>query len=210
MQRLDALPEILGPDWVAALGSDMTQTPSSSWLAGPTPIRSSGWAGPGWPAGSSARPARPGRAASRRGRLGGRGHPGVVGTHGTGLRGLAADIATEASLALELARQIARLDERIFDHYGDADPDHILLSVPGVGKILASQIRGRLGDPAGSPAWPRPDPSPGSSRTSTPQGSPTPPAARPNTATPACARRCSWPPTTPARPTPPRPPATSG
>jgi hypothetical protein len=60
MQRLDALPEILGPDWVAALGSDMTQTPSSSWLAGPTPIRSSGWAGPGWPAGSSARPARPG------------------------------------------------------------------------------------------------------------------------------------------------------
>jgi transposase len=132
------------------------------------------------------------------------------GPTGLDYEALAADIATEASLALELARQIARLDERIFDHYGDADPDHILLSVPGVGKILASQIRGRLGDPAGSPAWPRPGPSPGSSRTSTPQGSPTPPAARPNTATPACARRCSWPPTTPARPTPPRPPATSG
>ena len=60
---------------------------------------------------------------------------------------LAADSATEASLALELSRQIARLDERIYDRYCDADPDHILLSVPGVGKILAAQIRGRLGDP---------------------------------------------------------------
>ena len=33
MQRLDALPEILGPDWVAALGSDMTQT-AFKFLAG--------------------------------------------------------------------------------------------------------------------------------------------------------------------------------
>jgi transposase len=60
---------------------------------------------------------------------------------------LAADIAVEASLALELTRQIARIDERIFDLYCDADPDQILLSVPGVGKVLAGQIRGRLGDP---------------------------------------------------------------
>ena len=69
------------------------------------------------------------------------------GPAGLDYEALAADIATEASLALELSRQIARLDERIFDHYCDADPDHILLSVPGVGKILAAQIRGRLGDP---------------------------------------------------------------
>ena len=33
------------------------------------------------------------------------------------------------------------------------------------------------------------------------RASPTRSAARPTTATPACARRCSWPPTTPARPT---------
>lgn len=33
MQRLDALLEILGPDWVAALGSDMTQT-AFKFLAG--------------------------------------------------------------------------------------------------------------------------------------------------------------------------------
>jgi transposase len=69
------------------------------------------------------------------------------GPAGLDYEALAADIATEASLALELSRQIARLDERIFDHYCDADPDHILLSVPGAGKILAAQIRGRLGDP---------------------------------------------------------------
>jgi hypothetical protein len=69
------------------------------------------------------------------------------GPTGLDYEALAADIATEASLALELSRQIARLDERIFDRYCDADSDHILLSVPGVGKILASQIRGRLGDP---------------------------------------------------------------
>jgi hypothetical protein len=69
------------------------------------------------------------------------------GPTGLDYEALAADIATEASLALELSRQIARLDERIFDLYCDADPDHILLSVPGVGKILAAQIRGRLGNP---------------------------------------------------------------
>ena len=37
--------------------------------------------------------------------------------------------------------------------------------------------------------------------TSTPRASPTRSAARPTTATPAYARRCSWPPITPARPT---------
>ncbi len=60
---------------------------------------------------------------------------------------LAADLAVEARLGLALACQIARIDERIFDLYCDADPEQLLLSVPGVGKILAGQIRGRLGDP---------------------------------------------------------------
>jgi transposase len=31
--------------------------------------------------------------------------------------------------------------------YHEADPHHIVMSAPGVGKILAEQIRGRLGDP---------------------------------------------------------------
>src|SRR5919201_1098925 len=97
MQRLDALLELLGPDWVAALGSDMTQT-AFKFLTG--------WANP--------------HQVKRLGR---------------------------ARLARWFQRQTAHLDERIFDRYCDADPDHILLSVPGVGKILAGQIRGRLGDP---------------------------------------------------------------
>ena len=211
MQRLDALLEILGPDWVAALGSDMTQT-AFKFLAG--------WANP--------------HQVKRLGRVrlarwfqrqtrkawGERRADAVVsaaeatlalwGPTGLDYEALAADIATQASLALELSRQIARLDERSFDLYCDADPDHILLSVPGVGKILAAQIRGRLGDPrrftslAAARSFSGLIPHQHSSGLTDATG------GRPNTATPASAKRCSWPPTTPARPTPPLPPATSG
>jgi len=148
MQRLDALLEILGPDWVAALGSGMTQTAFrvlAGW-ANPHQVKRLG----------RARLARWFQRQTRKA-WGERRADAVVsaaeatlalwGPTGLDYEALAADIATEASLALELSRQIARLDERIFDHYCDADPDHILLSVPGVGKILAAQIRGRLGDP---------------------------------------------------------------
>lgn len=61
---------------------------------------------------------------------------------------LAADIAAEATIALEVSEQIALLDRRIRDLYTEADPKGIVLSVPGVGDILAGQILGRLGDPA--------------------------------------------------------------
>jgi transposase len=148
MQRLDALLEILGPDWVAALGSDMTQT-AFRFLAG--------WANPHQVKRlGRARLARWFQRQTRKA-WGERRADAVVsaaeatlalwGPAGMDYEALAADIATEASLALELSRQIARLDERIFDHYCDADPEQLLLSVPGVGKILAAQIRGRLGDP---------------------------------------------------------------
>ena len=50
MQRLDALLEILGPDWVAALGSDMTQT-AFKFLAGWANPHQAQAVGPG-PAGS--------------------------------------------------------------------------------------------------------------------------------------------------------------
>jgi len=148
MQRLDALLEILGPDWVAALGSDMTQTTFkflAAW-ANPHQVKRLG----------RARLARWFQRQTRKA-WGERRADAVVSAaeatlalwSPTGLdyEALAADIAVEASLALELARQIAGIDERIFDLYCDADPDQILLSVPGVGKILAAQIRGRLGDP---------------------------------------------------------------
>lgn len=41
MHRLDCLLEILGPEWVAALGSDMTQTAFRFLSRWATPIRSS-------------------------------------------------------------------------------------------------------------------------------------------------------------------------
>ncbi|MDP3983518.1 MAG: transposase [Acidimicrobiia bacterium] len=69
------------------------------------------------------------------------------GHDGLDFEALAADIACEATLALELSEQIALLDRRIHDLYCEADPDGIVLSAPGVGNILAAQILGRLGDP---------------------------------------------------------------
>src|SRR5919197_763458 len=99
MQRLDALLEILGPDWVAALGSDMTQT-AFKFLAA--------WANP--------------HQVKRLGR---------------------------ARLARWFQRQTRKAwgQRRADAVVAAAEADHILLSVPGVGKILAGQIRGRLGDP---------------------------------------------------------------
>lgn len=148
MQRLDALLEILGPDWVSALGSDMTQTAFKflATMANPHQIKRIG----------QARLARWFQKQTRKA-WGEQRAAAVIqaaeatlalwGPSGLDYEALAADIAVEANLALQLCQQIARLDERIFDLYCEADPDHIVLSAPGVGKILAGQIRGRLGDP---------------------------------------------------------------
>jgi transposase len=56
---------------------------------------------------------------------------------------LAADIALEAQLALELTAHIDKLEERISVFYKQADPQQILMTVPGVGPVLAAQIIGR-------------------------------------------------------------------
>lgn len=58
---------------------------------------------------------------------------------------LAADIATEAELVLAHDRQIKALDKRIANHYDIADPQYIAFSAPGVSRVLAAQIVGRLG-----------------------------------------------------------------
>jgi len=148
MHRLDALLEILGPDWVGALGSDMTQAAFkflATW-ANPHQIKRIG----------RARLARWFQHQTRKAWGEGRADAVVSaaeatlalwGPDGLDYEALAADIAAEASVALELSRQIAQLDQRIFDLYCEADPEQIVRSAPGVGKILAAQIRGRLGDP---------------------------------------------------------------
>jgi transposase len=60
---------------------------------------------------------------------------------------LADDIALEARLSLQLTDEIKELDERIAVLFARADPQGILVLVPGVGTILAAQLLGRLGDP---------------------------------------------------------------
>lgn len=148
MYRLDALLEILGPEWIRALGSDMTQTVFrflARW-ANPHQVKRLG----------RARLSQWFQRESRNGRSDQHGERvleaaeatlALWGPDGLDYEALAADIAAEASLALELTTQIKQLDERIWDMYLEADPEQVLLSVPGVGKILAGQILGRLGDP---------------------------------------------------------------
>jgi hypothetical protein len=147
MHRLDSLLELLGPQWIEALGSDMTPTVFrflTRW-ANPYHVKRMG-------------KARLGRWFQRQTRKawGDQRAAEVVaaaettlalwGQDGLDFEALAADIAVEASLALELTSQIKQLDDRIADLYAEADPKGILLSVPGVGDILAAQICGRLGD----------------------------------------------------------------
>ena len=148
MHRLDALLEILGPGWTDALGTRMTQTAFRflTTYANPHAVKRLG----------RARLARWFQRQTRKAW----GHEradalvdaaeatlALWGPDGLDWDALAADIAVEATIALELSEQIAKLDVRIFDLYCEADPDQIMLTVPGVGKILAGQILGRLGDP---------------------------------------------------------------
>jgi transposase len=149
MQRLDSLLEILGPGWSDALGTRMTQTTFRflATYAHPHQVKRLGAARLArWFQHHSRKAWGPERAAA------------VVaaaeatialwGNDGLDFEALAADIAAEATIALEVSEQIALLDRRIRDLYSEADPDGIVRSAPGVGEVLAGQILGRLGDPA--------------------------------------------------------------
>jgi len=148
MHRLDSLLEILGPGWVEALGSDMTQTAFRflATYANPHQVKRLGRARlTRWFQHHTRKAWGSGRAdlvvAAAEETLALWGHDGLD------FEALAADIAREATLALELSEQIALLERRIHDLYCEADPDGIVRSAPGVGDILAAQILGRLGDP---------------------------------------------------------------
>ena len=147
MHRLDALLEILGPDWIAAVGSAMTITILHFLSRWPDPRQV----------------IRLGRSRltqwlhrQSRGQWGSEHADSIVkaaqatirlwGHEGMDFEALAADIALEAELALELTVQINKLEERIAVYYKQADPQQILTTIPGVGQVLAAQIVGRLGD----------------------------------------------------------------
>jgi transposase len=148
MHRLDAMLELLGPGWTDALGTRMTQTTFRflTLYANPHQVKRLGRARLArWFQHHTRKAWGPERAQA------------IIdaateslalwGDDGLDWEALAADIAAEASIALEVSEQIALLDRRIHDLYTEADPTGIMLSVPGVGDILAGQILGRLGDP---------------------------------------------------------------
>lgn len=148
MQRLDALLELLGPEWIQALGSDMTKTALRflASYADPHQVKRLG----------RARLTRWFRRSSR-GAWGDERAAEVLAAaeatlalwddDGLDFVALAEDIAVEARTALALTAEIHELEERIGVLYAEVDPDQIVRSVPGVGHVLAAQIRGRLGDP---------------------------------------------------------------
>jgi hypothetical protein len=148
MARLDSLLEILGPGWIDALGTRMTQTTFKflASYANPHQVKRLGAARLArWFQHHSRKAWGPERAgaiiAAAEATLA------IWGNDGLDFEALAADIAAEASIALEVSEQIALLDRRIHDLYLEIDPDGIVRSAPGVGNILAGQILGRLGDP---------------------------------------------------------------
>lgn len=147
MARLDALLEIMGPAWVAALGSDMSLT-ALRFLARyghPAKVKKLG----------KARLAEFFRRSSRGAWHHERAAAVMVaaeatlrlwGDDGMDFDALAADIAIEGRLALNVSDEIKALDKRIAVLYEQVDADGIVRSAPGVGRIGAPQITGRLGD----------------------------------------------------------------
>lgn len=59
---------------------------------------------------------------------------------------LAWDLASEVRVSRQLGAEVERLDQRIAELYGDADPKGIVASAPGTGPVLSAGILGRLGD----------------------------------------------------------------
>ena len=114
---------------------------------------------------------------------------------------LADDIAVEVRLIKTLDAEMASLDDRIAALYEQADPAGIVVSAPGIGVTLAAGIWAAPVTSTGSRAWPVSGPSPASSPRSTSPASLTITRGRPRPVTRACARRCSSPPTWPARST---------
>jgi len=147
-QRLDALLELLGPEWIAALGTVMTATVLlflSRWSDPHQVLRLGQRRLTDWLIRQSRGHWREAKAENILNAA--KATLSLWGDDGMDFAALGADIATEAELALDLDRQIKALDQRIARHYDQADPQLIALSAPGVGPVLAAQIIGRLGDP---------------------------------------------------------------
>lgn len=147
MARLDALLEIMGPAWVSALGSDMSLTALRflARYAHPVKVKTLGMTRlTEFLSRSSRRAWGPERAAAIM--TAAQSTLALWGTEGMDFDELAADIATEARIALSISEEIKTMDKRIAALYEQVDPDGIVRSAPGVGPVGAPQIAGRLGD----------------------------------------------------------------
>ena len=149
LARLDALLEILGPEWHQAFEADLGNKTSLRFLAAgyadPHTVRRLGRA-------------RLGRFLYRhsRGAFGdaladqllaaARASLELWGEDDLSFPDLAEDIAIEARLALGLTEEIKELDERIEVIVRERDPHGIITSAPGVGAVTGAVILGRLGD----------------------------------------------------------------
>jgi transposase len=150
LARLDALLEILGPAWHAAVGAELGSRTVLKFLAAgyadPHVVRRLGRT-------------RLARFCYRhsRGAWGEAMAEAILAAAAETLQlwadgdldypDLAEDIAVEARLALQLTEEIKDLDERTALLLTQADPDAIVTSAPGVADITAAAILGRLGDP---------------------------------------------------------------
>ena len=148
-QRIDALLELLGPDWIVALGgTDYGKTALTlleRGLGNPHALLTFGRkrltallikASHGtW------RDARADtlRAAAQTTLQ-------LIGEGTLDFTELAEDLAGEARIATLLTREIETLDERIEALYDTADPKGIIVSGPGLGVTLAASILGGFGD----------------------------------------------------------------
>jgi len=145
--RIDALLELLGPEWAETLGTDYGRAAlaflaryadphavlrlGQSRLSRFLQVRSRGQYGPG--------PATRLIAAAKETLA-------LWGPDGMDFAELSTDIAAEAEQAIFLTVQIKEIEERIANLYVEADPEGIVASAPGVGPVVAAVIAGRLGD----------------------------------------------------------------
>ncbi len=147
LARLDAMLEIMSPAWTIALGSDLPLTGLRllARYADPRKLKRLG----------RTRLAeflrKSSRGAWHHERADAILHAATItlalwGDDGLDFDALAADIAAEARIALTIADEIKEMDKRITRLYDQVDPDGIVRSAPGVGRIGAPQIAGRLGD----------------------------------------------------------------
>lgn len=149
LARLDALLEILGPEWHQAFKADLgNKTPLRFLAAGyadPHTVRRLGRARLARFLHRHSRGAF-GEALAEEILAAARASLDLWGEDDLSFPDLAEDIAVEARLALSLTEEIKEVDERIEVIVRERDPEGIITSAPGVGAVTGAVILGRLGD----------------------------------------------------------------